>query len=294
MTKNLQTTPENMIHGSANTITETHDHSDVQYGLNTITESDDSSWFTQSPCSNGMPTNLGSELQGEPILDFMAYNPRFNFGLDHLQWMHDGADLEIRDMLPDDLVSQGLALGDQTIISLAGSSTVFDPLEANSRLLADGQTFLDSDAMPAATQAATGPSLKAPEQVLQCENFCHFDSISESAYTKVQQFFALHQTAAFPECPSIDMMHAFAELYFEYFDHQFPCIHKQQLQGGAASWILLMAVASIGSQYSGIENALIHTTCLQLLLEKAIHQYVSAQYVYFVVWDLTLIDTCPL
>lgn len=281
MAGKLQIIPRNTIQGSGNTVTETHEHSDVQYSLNTVTEIDDSSWSTQSPCSTGMPTNFGSELQSETILDVMAYNPQFDFGLHHFQWMHEGTNLEIRNILPDDMVSQGLALDDQTENALAGSFSVFDLSEANSRLLAGGQTFLDPNTAPASTEAVIDPNLKDSGQVLQCENFCHIDAISESAYTKVQQFFTWHHTAGFPECPSIDMIHAFTELYFEYFDHHFPCIHKRQLQGGAASWILLMAVASVGSQYSAIENAVIHTKYLQLLLDKAIHQYVSTKYAYF-------------
>lgn len=271
----LQTIPRNMIQSSVNMTTKTHEHPDVHFGLNTVIETDESSWSTQSLCSNGIPTNLGNETQGETFLDFMAYNSQFDLGIHHLQWMHEGADLEIRNMLPDDIVSQEIGLGDHTVDSLAGSLTLFNTSEAENRLPTRDQAFLGSEPVPGATQAITGPNPKASEEVLKCENFCHVGRISASAYAKFQQFFALHQTTDLPECPSIEMMHAFTELYFEFFDHNFPCIHKSQLQDEAASWILLVAIASIGSQYSAIENAVMHTNCLQVLLEKAIHQYVS-------------------
>ncbi|KAJ5057231.1 hypothetical protein J3E74DRAFT_293649 [Bipolaris maydis] len=273
MNDKLQSATSNTLHGFADATKVTQENLNIEYSLDNLVERDDSSWSTQSPCSNGMPTSLGSESQGVTIPDFMTYNPQFDFGLDHLQWIHEGADLEIRNILPDNIISQGFTLDNHAVNLLAGSLTAFGTSEANNALPTSGQALFGLDTVPGAIQTFTGLNIKDFEQVLQCENFCHIESISESTHSKVQQFFALHQTAGFPECPSIHMMHAFAELYFEFFDHNFPCIHKQQLHGGPTSWILLVAVASIGSQYSAIENASVHTKCLQHLLEKAIHDY---------------------
>ncbi|EMD89377.1 hypothetical protein COCC4DRAFT_60744 [Bipolaris maydis ATCC 48331] len=277
MNDKLQSATSNTLHGFADATKVTQENLNIEYSLDNLVERDDSSWSTQSPCSNGMPTSLGSESQGVTIPDFMTYNPQFDFGLDHLQWIHEGADLEIRNILPDNIISQGFTLDNHAVNLLAGSLTAFGTSEANNALPTSGQALFGLDTVPGAIQTFTGLNIKDFEQVLQCENFCHIESISESTHSKVQQFFALHQTAGFPECPSIHMMHAFAELYFEFFDHNFPCIHKQQLHGGPTSWILLVAVASIGSQYSAIENASVHTKCLQHLLEKAIHDYMPTR-----------------
>jgi hypothetical protein len=74
------------------------------------------------------------------------------------------------------------------------------------------------------------------------------------------------------------LLHAFAELYFEYFDPCLPFLHPVRVERDDLSWILLMAVAAIGSQYSEVRDAPTFTTVFHHLLRKAIQAHVSLHF----------------
>jgi hypothetical protein len=51
------------------------------------------------------------------------------------------------------------------------------------------------------------------------------------------------------------LLHCFVELYFEYFDPQFPFLHPSRLEAEDVPWILLVATAAVGSHYSEVQCA---------------------------------------
>ncbi|KAJ9660282.1 hypothetical protein H2198_002590 [Neophaeococcomyces mojaviensis] len=117
--------------------------------------------------------------------------------------------------------------------------------------------------------------LAADQDLLLCEDFCHIRQICPTAYEGSKHFFTqLHQSRA-SLFPTIQTFHAFAELYFEYFDKDFPFVHPRQIEKDDASWILLIAIASVGAQYSAVSNAEGYVNSLQFLLEQSIKENVS-------------------
>ncbi|KAF5533063.1 hypothetical protein FPHYL_13667 [Fusarium phyllophilum] len=60
------------------------------------------------------------------------------------------------------------------------------------------------------------------------------------------------------------------KLYFEYFDSQFPFLHPSRLKDPDLTWILLLAVAAVGSHYSEIQGAEDYNTVLHDLLARAV------------------------
>lgn len=107
-------------------------------------------------------------------------------------------------------------------------------------------------------------------QTADAEIFGHVKSISPKSFESIHTFFdQLH------ECHDsifIDMrcFHAFVELYFEYFDPQFPFLHHTNIDVEEPSWILLLAAATVGSQYSAMKDVRQYIAVLQDLLTRAI------------------------
>ena len=111
-------------------------------------------------------------------------------------------------------------------------------------------------------------------ETLLCENFCHLNAISPTAYEQSKCYFAHMQGSQITTFPTSQTFHSFAELYFEHFDQSFPFVHPRQLEQENASWLLLVAVVSIGAQYSSISNAEIYVKIFQALLERTIQDHV--------------------
>ncbi|KAI8266105.1 hypothetical protein K4K56_004949 [Colletotrichum sp. SAR 10_98] len=124
---------------------------------------------------------------------------------------------------------------------------------------------------PSQAGALSFPSLEPDDaNVLLSEDFCHVSKINELDYEKLSSFFleqAQGESQAFPE---ISVIHTFVQLYYEYFDSLFPCIHPVMLKDEGDSWIALLAVAAVGSQYSSISNAETYSSSLQELLYRAV------------------------
>ncbi|RBR23162.1 uncharacterized protein FIESC28_04157 [Fusarium coffeatum] len=66
------------------------------------------------------------------------------------------------------------------------------------------------------------------------------------------------------------ILHAFVELYFEYFDPKFPFLHPSTVEDLEIPWILLLAIAAVGSHYSEIKEADQYTGVLCDLLARAV------------------------
>ncbi|XP_014553252.1 hypothetical protein COCVIDRAFT_108226 [Bipolaris victoriae FI3] len=71
------------------------------------------------------------------------------------------------------------------------------------------------------------------------------------------------------------IFHAFIDLYFEHFDPQFPFLHPHRLNVDEVPWILLLAVAAVGSHYSEMTDAQRYNLTLVDLLCRAVESKVS-------------------
>ncbi|KAJ5603051.1 transcriptional regulator family: C2H2 zinc finger and Fungal Specific TF [Penicillium hordei] len=66
----------------------------------------------------------------------------------------------------------------------------------------------------------------------------------------------------------------FVHLYFEHFDHEYPVVHPYALEFGhdKTSWMVLLAVVTVGSQYSAFGNASQFSASFGEILSQAIEQ----------------------
>lgn len=107
------------------------------------------------------------------------------------------------------------------------------------------------------------------------EDFRHVKNISDRSYHAIRHFYAeippVQGTAFLP----VRTLNAFIQLYFEYFDGQFPFLHYSAFDADEPPWILVLAVAAVGSQYSQLTNAIAYTAALQELVRRAIAIHVS-------------------
>lgn len=118
------------------------------------------------------------------------------------------------------------------------------------------------------------PSLELyDEDILLAEDFRHVSKIN--GHERLAQFFQEQDPAGDQMFPEARVIHTFVQLYYEHFDFQFPFIHPAMLETGEESWVSVLAVASIGSQYSSISNSEQYSKGLQELLGRAVAAYVS-------------------
>lgn len=215
---------------------------------------------TNGSAPNGSETVTGSCLSFE---DQFLPNPGnyagvFNFGASPLQWVH----------------LDGMIFDDQ----LSHHPQPQAPLPLNHEIL------LGAGGTPSITRLPNAGPLEIPPcfprllssdlELLARDNFCGLRSISGQAYTDTLQFFYGSRQTTNSIFPSIEVFRSLAELYFEFFDHDFPCVHPQQIEQDGASWILLLAVVAVGAQYSSLPNSEAYIKCFQPLLAEAIEKSV--------------------
>jgi hypothetical protein len=117
------------------------------------------------------------------------------------------------------------------------------------------------------------PSLQPEDDdVLWAEDFRHA-IVGSKQYQSIIHFFQKQS----PQCdfPSQRVLSNFVQLYYEYFDIDFPMIHPSTLDRGKDSWILILSMATIGSQYSQISNGEQYVICLRELLLRIVASDVS-------------------
>ncbi|KAI8715973.1 hypothetical protein NCS52_01106500 [Fusarium sp. LHS14.1] len=141
------------------------------------------------------------------------------------------------------------------------------------------QPSLDKSSPETQNPHATKPTLRSafPPQrptddlIIQAEDFGHVRKVDGQEYRTIRNFWD-SQKGGFQEhgFPRREVINVFVQLYFEHFDSQFPCVHNSQLQAQERSWILLLALAATGSQYSEISCSFGHTFALQELLRLAL------------------------
>jgi hypothetical protein len=113
------------------------------------------------------------------------------------------------------------------------------------------------------------------EDTLLAEDFCHVEEIDYAAYECIRRFQREHERNGRRPFPSFKMIYTFVQLYFEYFDRYYPFVHPHMMNNDHTSWILLLAIATIGARYSAIDFAEQYAGDFQDLLSQAISQNVS-------------------
>ncbi|KAH7191816.1 uncharacterized protein B0J16DRAFT_368139 [Fusarium flagelliforme] len=106
-------------------------------------------------------------------------------------------------------------------------------------------------------------------QMAGAEIYGHIQHIAQEASEALDVFYRSQCHGNQPGIPP-RIIHAFVELYFEYFDPQFPFLHPSSVEEPNLHWILLLATAAVGSNYSEINEADSYNAILCDLLARAV------------------------
>jgi len=92
------------------------------------------------------------------------------------------------------------------------------------------------------------------DDITMAENFCHVNVPLHTVYQSVLAFYEQQNEARFREAPfpNLSVFNSFIQLYYEHFDDQLPFIHPSILEQADTPWILALAVASVGCQYTNV------------------------------------------
>ncbi|KAI1027691.1 hypothetical protein LB504_011688 [Fusarium proliferatum] len=107
-------------------------------------------------------------------------------------------------------------------------------------------------------------------QMAGAEVFGHIHNLPGQAVEGLNNFYTTQRRDKTPTAIPQDILHAFVDLYFEYFDSQFPFLHPSRLEDPNLPWMLLLAVAAVGSHYSEIPGSEQYNTALCDLLARAV------------------------
>lgn len=114
------------------------------------------------------------------------------------------------------------------------------------------------------------------------EKFGHVKQIPEAAYQKIKQFYQEAKTTSAglgaDDFPPLELLGSFLELYFEYFNPMIPIIHQATFKPSSENWTLLLAMMTVGGQYSTLYAREQYVTALQALLLRAISAKVNPSF----------------
>ncbi|OGM50093.1 hypothetical protein ABOM_001253 [Aspergillus bombycis] len=115
------------------------------------------------------------------------------------------------------------------------------------------------------------PDSHSDDDILIAENFFHVKAVRNEMYEKIQSFYLAQTDMCFKKVafPDINRLNCLVQLYFEYFHSQMPFIHSVMFESDS-SWILVLAVAVIGSQYTKMAKGKQYIIVLSELLRRAI------------------------
>ncbi|KAJ5667408.1 hypothetical protein N7507_003272 [Penicillium longicatenatum] len=92
------------------------------------------------------------------------------------------------------------------------------------------------------------------QDILISEDYAHVPRPSNETYGSICALFAevsrSSPEASLPSLHSLEILHVCTQLYFEHFHPSFPIIHQSTFGARSSSWLLYLAIAAIGSQYS--------------------------------------------
>ncbi|CVL03644.1 uncharacterized protein FMAN_15078 [Fusarium mangiferae] len=136
----------------------------------------------------------------------------------------------------------------------------------------------------------------AENDICDAENFGHVPQISNDVYKIIRTKFedlngdsSTSQPFTQTEFPSSTVLNAFIQSYFEYFHPGFPMLHKPSFDPGfnESSWLLVLAVATIGCRFSLASSPQI-LFLLQETLRRSIIRILHVDYDSCVVHNLPL------
>ncbi|KXJ86985.1 hypothetical protein Micbo1qcDRAFT_218775 [Microdochium bolleyi] len=162
------------------------------------------------------------------------------------------------------------ALEGSSPLDAAGMSQSLDhssPAQQSSKLHLKPENICGGQTMPCGLFPNPQPD---DPQTAEAEIYDHISSIPDSAVQGLHRFYASQQLTDSPVGMPPRILHAFVELYFEHFAWQFPFLHPSRLEAPKLSWILLLAVAAVGSHYSELAAADKYSVVLCDLLARAI------------------------
>ncbi|KAH7169377.1 hypothetical protein DER46DRAFT_573290 [Fusarium sp. MPI-SDFR-AT-0072] len=217
-----------------------------------------SSWAYLPTLPDAFPSSgdIGS-LDAISNSPWMSWNPamtHFSF-----PWFMDELEmpLELPDTVqpPEDAAHHATSV-QQTATDPASTKTYLSPEHICSSYTLPCRSFPEPQAM----------SL----QMAGAEVFGHLHELPRQAVEGLNNFYKTQRRDSTVLVIPEDILHAFVELYFEYFDFQFPFLHPSRLEDPDLPWVLLLAVAAVGSHYSEIQGADEYTSALSDLLARAV------------------------
>ncbi|KAL3447835.1 hypothetical protein BJX65DRAFT_317959 [Aspergillus insuetus] len=193
-----------------------------------------------------------------------------------LPWM-----LDYTSIFPD-----GLAGDQQPVLDLA-TQFPYSPLASNSPSAMDQISNYDIREFQNIQEHYSSQLLNTSrlsimdateEDIIIAENFCHIRVPLERHYKIILEFAKNHFDGRFKEVPfpSQSAFNSFIQLYYEYFDCRLSFIHRSTLEHQDTPWLLVLAVASIGSQYTQLprreQYSAMLTELLRLSLPLDVHK----------------------
>ena len=112
-------------------------------------------------------------------------------------------------------------------------------------------------------------------EVAATEMYGHVPYLPKAGTQSMQDFYRFQRQSSTAPFVHDRILHAFIDLYFEHFDPQFPFLHPNRLNDDEVPWILLLAVAAVGSHYSEMIDAPRYNLALVDLLGRAVDLTVS-------------------
>ncbi|UDD55731.1 hypothetical protein AFCA_003325 [Aspergillus flavus] len=115
------------------------------------------------------------------------------------------------------------------------------------------------------------PDPQSGDDILIAENFFHVRAVDNETYEKIHGFYLAQTDICFKKLafPDVNHLNCLVQVYFEYFHAQMPFVHPVMLENDG-SWILVLAVAVIGSQYTRMAMGKQYIIVLSELLRRAI------------------------
>ncbi|PLB53994.1 hypothetical protein P170DRAFT_460272 [Aspergillus steynii IBT 23096] len=110
------------------------------------------------------------------------------------------------------------------------------------------------------------------EDITAAETFCHVRAQLGDQFEAILAGYETHLDGRFKDTPfpNRTAFNSFIQLYYEYFDRQLCFIHPSALEQPDVPWILVLAVASVGCQYTKLARKEQYATMLMELLRVSL------------------------
>ncbi|KAE8362187.1 hypothetical protein BDV27DRAFT_147175 [Aspergillus caelatus] len=110
------------------------------------------------------------------------------------------------------------------------------------------------------------------DDIIIAENFCHAIVPLNRSYQAIFGLFKSQLDVRFKDFsfPSQPAFKSFIQLYYEYFDCQLSFVHRSVLEEQDTPWILVLAVASVGCQYTQLAKREQYSAILTELLRLSL------------------------